>query len=125
MVAPHFFRGALAQLRIRFLRLPGVESTDETVKLSHYVSAVLVFAVARPDTMEETAIATQPGSALLSFTPLPIGSPVKGSRQLCCRGVEFKHNSYQLSALRCGQRSLVGNGFIRSVCDGLAGSFRS
>ena len=88
MVAPHFFRGALVQLRIRFLRLPGVESTDETVKLSHYVSAVLVFAVARPDTMEETAIATQPGSAMLSFTPLPIGSPVKGSRQLCCRGVD-------------------------------------
>jgi len=28
--------------------LPGVESTDETVKLSHYVGAVLIFAVARP-----------------------------------------------------------------------------
>ena len=59
MVAPHFFRGALAQLRIH------------------------LSLVARPDTMEETAIATQPGSALLSFTPLPIASPVKGSRQLC------------------------------------------
>ena len=48
------------------------------MKLSHYVSAVLVFAVARPDTMEETAIATQPGSAVLSFAPHPIASPVKG-----------------------------------------------
>ena len=38
----------MTHLRIRFLRLSGVESTDETVKLSHYVSAVSVFAVARP-----------------------------------------------------------------------------
>ena len=65
-------------MQCRFLRLPGVESTDETVKLSHYVSAVLVFAVARFGTMEETATATQPGSAQLSFAPQPIGSPVKG-----------------------------------------------
>ena len=68
--------------------MAGVEVADETVKLSHYVSAVLVFAVARPDTMEETAIATQPGSAVLSFRAHHIGSPVKGSRQLCCRGVD-------------------------------------
>ena len=27
-------------------------------------------------------------SALLSFAPHSIGSPVKGSRRLCCRGVE-------------------------------------
>ena len=58
--------------------MPGVEVTDETVKLSRYVSAVLVLAVARFGTMEETAIATQPGSALLSLAPLPIASPVKG-----------------------------------------------
>ena len=44
----------MTHLRIRFLRWPGVESTDETVKLSHYVSAVLVFAVARPGTTGET-----------------------------------------------------------------------
>ena len=32
---------------------------------------------------------------------------------------------YQLLALRCGQRPLVGNGFIRSACCGFVGSFRS
>ena len=30
-------------------------------------------------------------SALLNFAPHLIGSPVKGSRQLCCRGVELKN----------------------------------
>ena len=42
------FSGELAHSLYIYCRLPGVESTDETVKLSHYVSAVLVFAVARP-----------------------------------------------------------------------------
>ena len=32
---------------------------------------------------------------------------------------------YQLSALRCGQRSPVGNGFIRSVCHGFVGTSQS
>ena len=35
--------------------------------------------------MVETVAATQPGSAVLSFAQPPIGSPVKGSRQLCCK----------------------------------------
>ena len=48
VVASRFFRGALTQLRIRILRLPGIEVADKTGKLSRYVSAVLVFAVARP-----------------------------------------------------------------------------
>ena len=42
-------------------------------------------------------------NALLSFAPHHIGSPVKGSRQLCCRGVKLKPINYQLSALRCGR----------------------
>ena len=42
------FNSALTHSLYIYCRLPGVESTDETVKLSHYVSAVLVFAVARP-----------------------------------------------------------------------------
>ena len=71
--------------------LPGVEVAEETVKLPPHISEVL------------------------NSAPHPIGSPVKGSRQLCCRGVELKPINYQLSALRCGQRSLVGNGFIRSA----------
>ena len=64
-------------------------------------------------------IASRNVSALLCFAPHHIGSPVKGSRQLCCRGVE---KNYSLSALSCGQRSPVGNGFIRSVCHGFAGT---
>ena len=43
----------------------------------------------------------------------PIGSPVKGSRQLYCRGVELKTIHYYLLPLHCGKRPLVGNGFIR------------
>ena len=42
------FSGELAHSLYIYCRLPGVESTDETVKFSHYVSAVSVFAVARP-----------------------------------------------------------------------------
>ena len=49
----------------------------------------------------------------LSFAPHPIGSHVKGSRQLAAEGLTAIN--YQLLALRCSQRSLVGNGFIRSV----------
>ena len=58
-----FFSGALLLLRIHLLRYPGIETLVETVVASHYVSAVF------------------------SFLPHSIGSPVKGSRQLCCRGV--------------------------------------
>ena len=94
-----FFSGALLLLRIHLLRYPGIETLVETVVASHYVSAVF------------------------SFLPHSIGSPVKGSRQLAAEGVTAIN--YQLLALRCGQRSLVGNGFIRSACCGLVGSSRS
>ena len=50
------FSGELAHSLYIYCRLPGVESTDETVKLSHYVGAVLIFAVARPVDADETAI---------------------------------------------------------------------
>ena len=53
-----FFSGALLLLRIHLLRYPGIETLVETVVASHYVSAVF------------------------SFLPHSIGSPVKGSRQL-------------------------------------------
>ena len=39
-----FFSGDLTQLRIRILRLPGIEVAGKTGKLSRYVSAVLVLA---------------------------------------------------------------------------------
>ena len=58
-------------------------------------------------------VATRRVSAMLSFAPHSIGSPVKGSRQLAAEGLTAIN--YQLLALRCGQRSLVGNGFIRSA----------
>ena len=61
---------------------------EETIAAAPYISALLNFAVARLGTMVETMFASQPSSAALSFAPRPIGSPVKGSRQLCCRGVE-------------------------------------
>ena len=95
------FRGALGHLPIHLSLVARFEGAGQTVKLSRYVSAVL------------------------SFIPRPIGSPVKGSRQLCCRGVELKPINYQLSALGCGQRSLVGSRLARSVCHGFAGTHRS
>ena len=58
-------------------------------------------------------VATQTDSAVFSFLPHSIGSPVKGSRQLAAEGLTAIN--YQLLAIRCGQRSLVGNGFIRSA----------
>ena len=94
MVATRFFRGALTQLRIRILRCPGVEVAEETVKLSRYARLCYISA---------------------KFAPHLFGSPVKGSRQLCCRGVELKTIHYYLLPLHCGQRSPVGNGFIRSA----------
>ena len=50
-----------------YLWSPGIEGTDKTIVASRNVSA------------------------LLNFAPHLIGSPVKGSRQLCCRGVELKN----------------------------------
>ena len=64
VVASRFFRGALTQLPIRILREPGVEVTDEIGKLPPHISAVL------------------------NSASHHIGSPCKGSRLLCRRGVE-------------------------------------
>jgi hypothetical protein len=47
-----------------------------------------VIALARFEGAEETVVAAPYVSAVLNFAPHPIGSPVKGSRQLRCRGVE-------------------------------------
>ena len=73
--------------------------------------------------MEKTVVASRYISALLSFAAHPIGSPVKGSRPLAAEGLTAIN--YQLLALHCGQRSLVGNGFIRSACNGFAVIHRS
>ena len=94
-----FFSGALLLLRIHLLRYPGIETLVETVVASHYVSAVF------------------------SFLPHSIGSPVKGSRQLAAEGLTAIN--YQLLALRCGQRSLVGNGLACPVCQGFFRAYRS
>ena len=108
----------MGHLRIHISLVSRFETADKTVCASRNVSAVLNFAVSRFESAEKTVCASQPGSALLRFAAHPIGSPVKGSRQLCCRGVELIHINpinYQLLALSCGQQSLVGNGFIRSA----------
>jgi len=55
----------------------------ETMVASPYVSALLRFAAARFGTLAETMVASRNTSALLRFAPHHIGSPVKGSRQLC------------------------------------------
>ena len=75
---------------------------------SRNASALLNFEVARFGTLEKTVLfrVTQGCAILVQNLCLhSIGSPVKGSRQLCCRGVELKPIHYQLSALRCGQLS--------------------
>ena len=79
--------------------------------------------VARFGTMVETMATSRHVSALPSFAPRLIGSPVKGSRQLAAEGLTAIN--YQLLALRCDNRSLVGNGFIRSACYGFDGTHRS
>ena len=106
----------MGHLRIHISRVSRFETADKTVRASRNVSAVLNFAVPRFESAEKTVCASQPGSALLRFAAHPIGSPVKGSRQLCCRGVELIHINpinYQLLALSCGHRSLVGASIAR------------
>ncbi len=64
--------------------------------------------VARFGTMVETMATSRHVSALPSFAPRLIGSPVKGSRQLAAEGLTAIN--YQLLALRCDNRSLEGTG---------------
>ena len=126
-----FFRGALALYLYIILRQPGVGTTEKTAFASRYSNALLNFSphpcreqtclfrffssalahlrihlslVARFGTAEKTAFASCCVRALLNFSPHLIGSTVKGSRQLCCRGVELNpcacaHNGYQLTAI--------------------------
>ena len=82
-----------------------------------------VIAVARFEAAVETVVASHYVSAVFSFLPHSIGSTVKGSRQLAAEGLTAIN--YQLLAIRCGQQPLVGNGFIRSVCNGFVGIHRS
>ena len=79
--------------------------------------------VARFGTMVETMATSRHVSALPSFAPRLIGSPVKGSRQLAAEGLTAIN--YQLLALRCDNRSLVGNRQACSACHGFVGTHRS
>ena len=94
MVAPHFFRGALAQLRIHLSLVARFEPVEKTVFASHFFRGALaqlrihLSLVARFEPAEKTVFASRNTSAVLSFRAHHIGSPVKGSRQLCCRGVD-------------------------------------
>ena len=70
--------------------------------------------VARFEGAEETVVASRHMRLCYisaKFALHSIDSPVKGSRQLCCRGVELKPINYQLLALRCGQQPLACHGF--------------
>ena len=111
----------MGHLRIHISLVSRFETADKTVCASRNVSAVLNFAVSQFETLEKTVCASQPGSAVLNFAPHPIGSTVKGSRQLCCRGVELKRLftiSYQLSAAAAAARR---ERIYPFRCDGLVG----
>ena len=62
-------------------------SADETGKLPPYVSVVLSFAISRFGTAEKTVRASRDAGAVLNFYAAPIGSTVKGSRQLAAEGL--------------------------------------
>jgi hypothetical protein len=50
--------------------------------------------------MEETVIATQPGSTVSNFAPHPIGSPARGAGSFAAEGLNLSANqAYQLSAI--------------------------
>ena len=81
--------------------------------------------VARFETADKTVSASRNASAMLSFLPHPLAPLSRGAGSFAAEGLNKKTINYQLLALRCGQRSLVGNGFIRSACRGLVGIHRS
>ena len=54
----------------------------------------------------------------------PLAHLSRGAGSFAAEGLK-KTIRYQLLALCCGQRSPVGNGFIRSVCHGFAGTHQS
>ena len=64
-------------------------------------------------------------SAMLSFAPHPLAPLSRGAGSFAAEGLRIRPINYQLLALRCGHRSLVGNGFIRSACYGFACTHRS
>ena len=57
------------------------------------------------------------------FVPHQLALLSRGAGSFAAEGLTAIN--YQLLALRCGQQPLVGNGFIRSACYGLVGTFRS
>ena len=137
-----FFIISLTQLRIRLLPVPGVEVTDETVKLPPYISAVLSFAVARFGTMVETMLFRAPGDCaiLVQILSAPCRERVYPFRLL----VAFWRFSYTfiaasrpetadetvklsryVSALPDFAASHSRSEHCSPVCNGLAGTHRS
>ena len=82
-------------------------------------------AVARFEGVDETGKLPPHVSAVLNSAPHHIGSHARGAGCFAAEGLNKKTINYQLLALRCGQRSLVGNGFIRSACYGFFRTHRS
>ena len=73
--------------------MPGVEGADKTVFASHFFRDALaqlrihLSLVARFEGAEETVIAAQPGSTVSNFAPHPIGSPARGAGSFAAEGL--------------------------------------
>ena len=68
--------------------------------------------VARFEGAEETAFASRNASVVLSFVAHPLAPLLRGAGSFAAKGLNKKPINYQLSALRCGQRSLACTGFV-------------
>ena len=69
-------------------------------------------------TMVETvSFRTTQGCAILvqNLRRTPLAHLSRGAGSFAAEGLRIRPINYQLLAFRCGQRSLVGNGFIRSA----------
>ena len=49
---------------------------------------------------------------MLNFAPHPLAPLLRGAGSFAAKGLNKKPINYQLSALRCGQRSLACTGFV-------------
>ena len=128
--------------RYAYLWCPGVEVTDETVKLPPYISAVLSFAVARFGTMVETMLFRAPGDCaiLVQISSAPCRERIYPFRLLVAlwrfsytfiaasrpeTADETVKLSRRISALPDFAASHSRGEQCSPVCNGLAGTHRS
>ena len=79
-------------------------------------------AVARFEGADETGKLPPHISAVLNSAPHHIGSHARGAGCFAAEGLNKKAINYQLLALRCGHRSLVGNRLACSACRSMVGT---